>query len=101
VGPKTPLKKLPSGVVQGGIRCGDPYFPSIFANLGDEQVLEFVLNKSGLMKGEHREFFSFFKERLPGVGSKPGSSGFRLFSHFHQFTAEPQRLPSIKNSLHM
>ena len=42
---------LVTGVVQGGIKCGDPYFPSIFANLGDEKVLEFVLNKSGLMNG--------------------------------------------------
>ena len=41
-----------SGVVQGGIRCGDPDFPSIFANLDDEKVLEFVLVKTGLMKGD-------------------------------------------------
>jgi hypothetical protein len=34
----------------------------------------------------------FFKKRLPGVGSEPGSSWFHLFSHFHHFTAEPQRL---------
>jgi hypothetical protein len=27
------------------------------------------------------------------VGSEPGSSQFHLFSHFHHFTAEPQRLP--------
>jgi hypothetical protein len=27
------------------------------------------------------------------VGSKPGSSQFHVFSHFHHFTAEPQRLP--------
>jgi hypothetical protein len=26
------------------------------------------------------------------VGSEPGSSHFHLFSHFHHFTAEPQRL---------
>lgn len=44
------------GVVQGGIRCGDSYFPSIFANLGDEKVLEFVLNKSGLMTGNPHSF---------------------------------------------
>jgi hypothetical protein len=25
------------------------------------------------------------------VGSKPGSSRFNLFSHFHHFTAEPQK----------
>jgi hypothetical protein len=38
---------------------------------------------------------SFFKKkRLPGgVGSKPGSSRFHLFYHFHHLTAEPQRLP--------
>jgi hypothetical protein len=41
---------------------------------------------------------SFFK-RLPGVGSKPGSSRFHLFSHFHHFTAEPQRLPLTHHSL--
>jgi hypothetical protein len=27
------------------------------------------------------------------VVSKPGSSRFHLFSHFHHFSAEPQRLP--------
>jgi hypothetical protein len=26
------------------------------------------------------------------VGSKPGTSRFQLFSHFHHFTAEPQTL---------
>jgi hypothetical protein len=30
------------------------------------------------------------------VGSEPGSSQFHLFSHFHHFTAEPQRLPTSK-----
>jgi hypothetical protein len=30
------------------------------------------------------------------VGSEPGSSRFHLFSHFHHFTAEPQRLPHLK-----
>jgi hypothetical protein len=35
----------------------------------------------------------FIKKRLPGVGSEPRSSQFHLFSHFHHFTAEPQRLP--------
>jgi hypothetical protein len=29
--------------------------------------------------------FLFSKKRLPGVGSKPGSSRFHLFSHFHHF----------------
>jgi hypothetical protein len=38
--------------------------------------------------------FSFFKRGCPGVGSEPGSSQFHLFSHFHHFTAEPQRLPN-------
>jgi hypothetical protein len=33
------------------------------------------------------------------VGSKPGSSRFHLFSHFHHFTAEPQRLPFSANFL--
>jgi hypothetical protein len=37
--------------------------------------------------------WKFFKKRLTGVGSEPGSSRFHLFSHFHHFTAEPQRLP--------
>jgi hypothetical protein len=40
-----------------------------------------------------RKLLNFFKNRLPGVGSKPGSSQFHLFSHFNHFTAEPQRLP--------
>jgi hypothetical protein len=35
---------------------------------------------------------NFFK-RLPGMGSEPGSSSYHLFSHFHHFTAKPQRLP--------
>jgi hypothetical protein len=30
------------------------------------------------------------------VGNEPGSSHFHLFSHFHHFTAEPQRLPGTK-----
>jgi hypothetical protein len=30
------------------------------------------------------------------VGSEPGSSRFHLFSPFHHFTAEPQRLPIKK-----
>jgi hypothetical protein len=34
-----------------------------------------------------------FLKMLPGVGSEPGSSRFHLFSHFHHFTVEPQRLP--------
>jgi hypothetical protein len=37
---------------------------------------------------------NIFLKRLPGVGSEPGASQFHLFSHFHHFTAEPQRLPS-------
>jgi hypothetical protein len=43
---------------------------------------------------EMRKWFQLiFLKRLPGVGSKPGSSRLHLFSHFHHFTAEPQRLP--------
>jgi hypothetical protein len=30
------------------------------------------------------------------VGSKPGSSRFHFFSHFHHLTAEPQRLPTLR-----
>jgi hypothetical protein len=45
-------------------------------------------------------FLKYFLKRLPGVvGSKPGSSRFFLFSHFHHFTAEPQRLPDFRNIL--
>jgi hypothetical protein len=40
-------------------------------------------------------FPTHIKKRLPGVGSEPGSSRINLFSHFHHFTAEPQRLPTI------
>jgi hypothetical protein len=46
----------------------------------------------------HWSFIGHFLERLPGVvGSKPGSSRFHLFSisHFHHFTADPQRLPFV------
>jgi hypothetical protein len=32
------------------------------------------------------------------VGSEPGSSQLHLFSHFHHFTAEPQRLPIVTGS---
>jgi hypothetical protein len=39
-----------------------------------------------------KQLYNFLK-RLPGAGSEPGSSQFHLFSHFHYFTAEPQRLP--------
>jgi hypothetical protein len=39
----------------------------------------------------HRNIFF-----LPWEGSEPGSSRFHLFSHFHHFTAEPQRLPDIE-----
>jgi hypothetical protein len=39
-----------------------------------------------------KTFCPFLKKRLPGVGSEPGSSQFHLFSHFHHFTADPQRL---------
>jgi hypothetical protein len=42
-------------------------------------------------------FKKYFLKRLPGVGSEPGSSGFHLFSHFHHFTAEPQRLPNLRS----
>jgi hypothetical protein len=35
----------------------------------------------------------FSLKRLPGVGSEPMASQFNSFSHFHHFTAEPQRLP--------
>jgi hypothetical protein len=41
--------------------------------------------------------FIFFKE-VARVGSKPGSSWFHLFSHFHHFTAEPQRLTYLNSS---
>jgi hypothetical protein len=34
----------------------------------------------------------FLKRLLHGVGSEPGSFQFHLFSHFHHFTNEPQRL---------
>jgi hypothetical protein len=48
--------------------------------------------------GPGRKYKELFLKRFPGVGSKPGSSQFHLFSHFHHFTAEPQRLPeSIEN----
>jgi hypothetical protein len=37
---------------------------------------------------------SFFKREVArGVGSESGSSQFNLFSHFHHYTAETQRLP--------
>jgi hypothetical protein len=37
-------------------------------------------------------YLLFFKKRLPGVGSQPGASQLHLFTLFHHFTAEPQRL---------
>jgi hypothetical protein len=39
------------------------------------------------------DFDAFFKEVARGEGREPGSTQFNLFSHFHHFTAEPQRLP--------
>jgi hypothetical protein len=36
-----------------------------------------------------------FLKRFPGVGSEPGASQFHLFSHFHHFTTEPQRLTTL------
>jgi hypothetical protein len=41
-------------------------------------------------------FLFLKKKRLPGVGSEPGASRFHFFSHFHHFTAEPQRLQIIR-----
>jgi hypothetical protein len=50
------------------------------------------------LEGRSIEIYElFFKKRLSGVGSKPGSSRFHLFSHFHHFTAEPQRLTPTMN----
>jgi hypothetical protein len=46
-----------------------------------------------LFKIRYTSKLPVFLKRLPGVGSKPGSSQFYLFSRFHHFTAEPQRLP--------
>jgi len=40
------------GIIQGGARCGDNELPGVFVSLTDEVVLEFVLEKSGLKKGE-------------------------------------------------
>jgi hypothetical protein len=60
----------------------------------EEQVS--LLNESQFRPKKLFDNLKFFlKKRLPGVGSKPGSSQFHLFSHFHHFTAEPQRLPKI------
>jgi hypothetical protein len=41
----------------------------------------------------NKELLNFLKMRLSRVGSESGSSQFHLFSQFHHFTAEPQRLP--------
>jgi hypothetical protein len=41
----------------------------------------------------------YFLKEVFRVGSKPGSSRFNLFSHFHHFTAEPQRLPNFPTLL--
>jgi hypothetical protein len=46
-------------------------------------------------------FFSFFLKEVARVGSKPGSSRFHLFSHFHHFTTEPQRLPNQLNNFEL
>ena len=40
------------GIIQGGAKCGDNELPGVFVSLTDEVVLEFVLEKSGLKKGE-------------------------------------------------
>jgi hypothetical protein len=40
------------GIIQGGAKCGDNELPGVFVSLTGEAVLEFVLEKSGLKKGE-------------------------------------------------
>jgi hypothetical protein len=45
-----------------------------------------------------RNFFSFFEE-VSRSGEQTWSSHFNLFSHFHHFTAEPQRLPKGRKYL--
>jgi hypothetical protein len=56
------------------------------------KALYYTYNK---LKQLCKKKFFFKKKRLPGVGSEPGSSQFHLFSHFHHFTSEPQRLPTL------
>jgi len=48
------------GIIQGGARCGDNQLPGVFVSLTDEAVLEFVLEKSGLKKGELKLVFVYF-----------------------------------------
>jgi hypothetical protein len=59
-------------------------------------TLGFGLYGFVLFHFRHFVFRIFFIKRLPGVGSEPGSSQFHLFSHFHHFNAELQRLPVFR-----
>ena len=38
--------------MQGGAKCGDEYLPGIFTSLVDKSILEFVVEKSGLIKSK-------------------------------------------------
>jgi hypothetical protein len=52
------------------------------------------VGKKSLFSGLSVKIYNtFLKKRFPGVGSEPRYSQFHLFSHFHHFTTEPQRLP--------
>jgi hypothetical protein len=42
---------ITSGIVQGGVKCGDEYLPGLFTRLTDPSILQFVQNNSGLIQG--------------------------------------------------
>jgi len=46
------LKTILSGVIEGGVKCGDPDFPTIFVNLRNPEVLEFIRLTAGLDQGD-------------------------------------------------
>ena len=41
-----------SGIVQGGVKCGDEYLPGLFTRLTDPNILQFVKNNSGLIQSK-------------------------------------------------
>ncbi len=39
-----------TGIVQGGFGCGNEHLPKIFIRLNDFEILQFVKEKSGMIK---------------------------------------------------
>jgi hypothetical protein len=65
-----------------------------FCNIDLQALLAEQTNSEAFINvARSYEGMQYIKKEVSRVGSKPGSSQLHLFSHFHHFTAEPQRLP--------